>query len=333
MQRQYPDVQMAMLSTTGKAAKVMSKVFGDLGVYISTVHKFLGYGHQLNSLEIKRIRDTNFIVIDEASMLNLEIFSRLIKFIDFSRCKIILVGDIDQLPAIGAGNILADIIDIGAYVSILCENHRSSKGIIQNAGRIRDGELFLKEDETFEIKNVPACINPYLVCHAENLDNDERIVISPYKKYGLPGSTSEMNSLIHQEIFDTNTNNFCKGDRIIIIKTNYKQGYFNGEPGIITGIRPDKSYIVNLYDRVVVVKDPKDLSLGYAITVHKSQGSEYNICDICIPEYSTFITRRMLYTAITRAKYKVRLWTSKEIIRKIIMNNPDVERKTFLCEC
>ena len=178
----------------------------------------------------------------------------------------------------------------------------------------------------------------YLAGVSGELNDINRIVITPYRTTKHLGNSTEINGVVHELIHEGacssgfSHSSFECGDRVIIIQTNYDAGYFNGEPGEILRKLPDGKYVVNLYDRTVTVQDVKDMTLGYAITVHKSQGSEYDVCDICIPEYSEFITRRMLYTAITRAKTRIRLWTDKETLRRIILNNPDTDRKTFMKE-
>ena len=326
IQRQYPESKIFLLSTTGKAARVISSVFGGLDENISTVHKFLGFGHPRTQKDTLRIRSAEFVVVDEASMLDLETFSTLMSALDFSKCKLLLVGDVDQLPSIGAGNILSDLIERGVYTIRLKENHRSTESIVNNACRIRDGIPLLEEDENFRVIDLPKSLCSLLSVRDFTPDT---VIITPYRKKGMAGSCTDMNEEMQK--FLNEKPGFNPGDRVIMSRTSYRDNYYNGEPGVVVSKTVD-GYYVDLYDRTVLVKEEDDMDLGYAMTVHKSQGSEYNMCNICIPEYSPFITRRMLYTAVTRAKEKVRLYTTPGILFRIINNNPDIDRHTFLRE-
>lgn len=329
--RQYPDTRIHLLSPTGRAAKRITEVFEGRDVAVSTVHKFLGYGHTLTKRELSIIRNAGLIIVDESSMLDLEIFGKLLSLLDFTRTKLILVGDVDQLPSIGAGNVLCDLIHLGVHTEYLTKNHRSQGGIIDNAHKINHGDLFLEEDESFEIEETPECICDFL-SGMEQAD----IVITPYRVETWSngektfGASEVVNKYVQKKIFpDRVEGEFHLGDAVIMTKTNYKQGYFNGETGVIIS-QLNGEYLVGFGDRELVVRDASEMSLGYAITVHKSQGSEYPISVIDIPRYADFITRRMLYTAVTRAKRYVKIRATKECIRKIIMNNPEILRRTFL---
>jgi exodeoxyribonuclease V alpha subunit len=326
----YPDAKMYLLSPTGKAAKRIKEVFGCREIEISTVHKFLGYGRQLSAKERAKINTADLVVVDESSMLDLDIFERLLSMLNLERTKLILVGDVDQLPSIGAGNIFSDLIALGVHTERLTQNYRSQGSIISNAHKINEGCVFLTTDESFQMMEPASCLSDYMAA----MEAESDIVITPYRVEKKKGSAVAVNQLIQKRIFAKSpsfyTSAFRIGDRVIMVHTNYKQGYFNGETGVILAYLPSGDYLVGFGDRELTIKNPEDMELGYAITVHKSQGSEYEVADICIPEYSDFITRRMFYTAVTRAKGKVRIWATKETIRKIILNNPDVSRKTFL---
>ena len=327
----YPDIKIALLSPTGRAAKRIKEIFLDKDIDIMTVHKFIGYGHEVTQKELNKIKAMDVIFVDESSMLDLETFEALINYINIVNTKLILVGDIDQLPSIGAGNILHDLIQLGVYTVYLTQNYRSNGSIVRNAQKINKGLLFLDEDENFEIEEISKCTNDIL-CSYTPTD----IVISPYRIETRNGATGRINRIIQKRIFpdvpnyaDCVKRYFHLGDTVIMNYTNYRQGYFNGEVGKI--IQYDgENYVVDFEDRTVVVKDIDDMDLGYAITVHKSQGSEYPEMILTIPEYNDFITRRMLYTAVTRAKNKIKIRASKETIYKVIMNNPEIRRRTFL---
>ena len=119
------------------------------------------------------------------------------------------------------------------------------------------------------------------------------------------------------------------GDAVICLNNNYGAGYLNGDVGRYQGKNGDTHEVLLSSGKTVFVLD-SDLELGYAITIHKSQGSEYPILSISIPEYSSFVTRKMLYTAVTRAKEKVVIYARRPVIDRIILNNKDEQRRTFL---
>lgn len=325
----YPDVKIHLLSPTGRAARRIKEVFGSCEVEVSTVHKFLGFGHVLTRRELNIIRSAGLVFVDEASMLDLELFERLLSMLNMDTTKLVLVGDVDQLPSIGAGNVLSDLINLGVHTERLTENYRSQGSIVSNSRRINSGITELKEDESFRIVEIPPNVADYLAGMNQHAD----IIITPYRNADRAGTTRKVNSYaqLRRFGFPGRYDGYHVGDIVIMEHTNYKQGYFNGEAGVIMSYSSSGDYLVNFGDRQVTVKDTKDMSLGYAITVHKSQGSEYPNGIICIPEYCDFITRRMLYTAVTRAKEVVTIMVSdRESLRKVILNNPEETRRTFL---
>ena len=190
----------------------------------------------------------------------------------------------------------------------------------------------MTQDDTFQICDASKfCAEIF----AGNMDDD--VCITPYRVDTRPGSANKINLITQKRRFPelhdfspAGDDLYHIGDNIIMNHTNYKIGYFNGETGQVIAQLPEGALQVDFGDRQLVIPDLRDMDLGYAITGHKSQGSEYDVVDICIPEYSDFITRRMLYTAITRAKQKVRIWSDMNTIWKIILNNPEEYRNTFL---
>ena len=202
------------------------------------------------------------------------------------------------------------------------------KTIVDNANKIKRGVWWsLKQDETFQIVTVPKNMIEYLAGHIYNNANTD-IILSPYRTENQDGNTTVINKAFQAKEAEKNNReiygDFVVGDRAIINHTNYAQGYFNGETGrILSYYSASGEYTVDLYDRVVKVKDATDIELGYAITAHKSQGSEYPLCDIIISEFSPFITRKLLYTAITRGAQKVRIWTTPSVLEQVIKNNKE----------
>ena len=328
---QYPGTNIHLLSPTGRAARRIQEVFGDTQVMVSTVHKFIGFGmDRLNGNILQVINSAGLIIVDESSMLDLDIFKRLVSYVNFKKTKVILVGDVDQLPSIGAGNVLHDLISLGVYTERLTENFRSNGPVIQNSIKINNGNPILNFGANFELIPYPKCVSDYFA----GMDAEAEIVITPYRKNTKMGNTTNVNLVAQARIFEgapTNDTKFRVGDIVIMMRTNYKNGYCNGESGRLVTHFPNGDWLVSFDDgRTALVSRESDMDLGYAGTVHKCQGSEYDAITIDIPEYSHFITRRMLYTAVTRAKTKVTIHSTKKILRKVIMNNPEEVRNTWL---
>ncbi len=348
MKEQYPDIQVRFLASTGKAANRIKETLGEQeGVTISTVHKFLGWGansvwDQNKAVEIK---ESGLVIVDESSMMDLYIFSTLLNALDMQKTKVILVGDCDQLPSVEAGNILSDMIALKVPTFYLTKNHRNNGAILDNAKKIISGDPFLKEDEHFKIVDAAPSIGwmhaGLCISDAEKqADNSETkrelAAFSPYKTDKIDGSTGYINKMVQESIFKTSGPNrptacfgYYIGDRVVFTRTDYAAGYFNGDLGVFLGWR-NGHYIVSVGGERKTVVDDNDIDLAYSLTIHKSQGSEYDEVLISIPKYTPFITRRMLYTAVTRARDKVTIFASKDTVRRVVMNNTDRNRRTFL---
>lgn len=341
MMRCYPELNMVFLTPTGKAAKRIKEVFGGIDIDISTIHLFVGWGQtKKQPIAIKRkVEEKDIIIIDEASMADIEVLSTLFSLVDMDNTKVIFVGDEDQLSAIGAGDIIGDLKKMRVYHERLTENYRSEGLIAKNAEKINNGDPFLLEGEDFEIIECSPEVAKNTIASGLLHPDMASVVLTPYRSASMNGSTFEINGLVQQRRYGSIRQlggRFCIGDRVILTHTNYKLHYFNGDTGILVGYNSENdSYVVKLdnadenIDELVNVTSDSDIELGYAMTIHKSQGSEYVNVDIIIPEYSSFITRKMLYTAVTRAKVKVRLWTTKEILTKIILSN-EPKRRTMV---
>lgn len=336
----YPDDHIAMLAPTGKAAKRLKESMQGLDVYTATVHKFIGYTRSEKTFitpEVKkRIQSTKLIVIDEASMLGSILFADLLEYVDLNHTKFVLVGDIDQLPSVDAGALLRDLIRMGVPVYKLEENHRSADAqtIIVNSKRINkaDTELIFNEQFSLSADN----FFDHLLSLAEE---ENSIILSPYKKETHKSSIYNLNKIIHDaNPYQSYSLKFYPGERVIVTNTKYRGGhpvYINSETGVVKSFHrmEDNTYYYTIDNGEECVDVPEaDLDYGYALTIHKSQGSEYDTVYLVIPEFSEFITKKMLYTAITRAKKSVVIYSTKEIIDKIIQNDVDDGRNTFLQE-
>ena len=339
MSRCYPEEKVVFLAPTGKAAKRMKEVFGGTDMDVSTIHVFIGWGQKKKKPEAvrRKVESTRLIVIDEASMADIEALSILFSMANMDVTKIIFVGDEDQLPAVGAGDIIGDLKRLGVYHEKLTENYRSDGLISQNKERVNSGNPFLLEGEDFQIiECAPEVAKAALAAEMSAASSASSAVLTPFRSPDIRASTFELNNLVQNKRFGGIRQlggRFCVGDRVLILHTNYKRRYYNGDTGVLAGYDAESdSYVVKLdnsdedSEELVYVKDDADIELGYAMTIHKSQGSEYVNVDIVIPEYSPFITRKMLYTAITRAKVRVRLWTTRDILTRIILTEEPPRR-------
>ena len=326
---EYPTANVVLLAPTGKAGRRIKEVFRKLNVSIYTIHYFLGLGRFKNENDIKRIQNADFIIIDESSMIGVDLFYNLLVNVDIEKVKILLVGDIDQLPSVEAGNLLMDLIDFGVSTVYLTQNFRSNSSIHQNAQDINNGIPLLVEDECFYVRELE---NNFLSAFLPAIDTDT--LLTPFRKeydtrgHELVGSCIGANAEIHRQ-FHPGVKGYAANEPIIINHTNYKDGYINGETGRAVRFTMDGLYVL-IDGKEKLISNMDDVSLGYAITVHKSQGSEYDSVTVCLPEgVSSFFTRQMLYTAVTRASKRVEIIGSRKEISKVITNNTRQQRRTF----
>ena len=359
---------VALAAPTGRAAKRMSEATSREA---KTIHRLLEMDFS-DSIYGKFNRDENnlleedVIIVDEASMIDQNLMCSLLKAIK-PGARLIIIGDSDQLPSVGAGNVLKDIIEGERFSTIkLNEIFRqaSESLIVTNAHAINNGEMpdltvkdkdffFLARSGGADIANtvVDLCKNrlpkAYGVKATANLQ-----VISPSRK-GEAG-TENLNVLLQNMLNPSQFGRkeykykqviFRQGDRVMQIKNNYDiewkkddgtlgNGIFNGDIGFIMDIDFKEQYMDIAFDDRNVIYDFSyldELEHAYAITVHKSQGSEYPI--VIIPAYRApemLLMRNMLYTAVTRAQNMVIIVGEKEVVQKMVDNDRQSLRYTGL---
>ncbi len=363
-------LKVTLTAPTGRAAKRMEQ---SCNYEAKTIHRLLGYmpvdngrGMIFDHNEDNPL-DTDVIIIDEASMIDLLLLENLLKGIG-EGTKIIFVGDIDQLPSVGAGNVLKDIISSKLVTTIVLNKifrQGENSNIVVNAHRINKGELPIlneKDKDFFFIKgnnnlmtqgallNLVAKRLPEYY-NFKNLDDIQ--VLTPMKKGDI--GTLELNLKL-QEVLNPKTPSieeikyrdklFREKDKVMQIRNNYNKefktqsgqdglGVFNGDFGIITKIDNYDNKVEVLFDneRTVeyTVKELEELSLSYAITIHKSQGSEFPA--VVIPLGSgpyMLMTRNLIYTAITRAKKLVVLVGELRYLENMINNTHIAKRNSTL---
>lgn len=341
----FPNNTIRLCAPTGRASQRMKEATGREAC---TVHRLLEYRPFGDSFACKNEADqidADLIVVDESSMISIDMAELLFNAIR-SGTMVLLVGDTAQLPSVGPGNVLADIIKSGiAPVFALTKTHRQGAGspIIENAGRISRGEHQLMQSRDFEIIEcsedhiATAVRNQYIQYHKKN-DPFAVQVLTTTRKDPLNGC-KKLSKLIQQEV-----NPNCEGairygdtiyyigDKVMMLRNNYNLGYFNGDVGTITATN---SIEVTVEINGETVKVPtsmlEDMSLAYASTIHKSQGSEYDVVIAVLPSQPiTMLQRNILYTAITRAKKRVVLIASDKTIFTCVNTVTSVQRKTLL---
>lgn len=362
-------MKCVLAAPTGRAAKRMSEATSEDA---KTIHRMLEMEHSLDE-KIKFGRnshqplDENVVIIDEASMMDLALTEALLKAMRRGS-RLILIGDADQLPSVGAGNVFADLIASEKIKTIrLTEIFRQSKEslIITNAHKINQGEsptlnvtdndfFFVNREYESEIPKTIASLITSRLPKTYGAGIKEQIqVITPSKKGygGVDILNQELQKHINPPMqFKKEKNShgvvFREGDRVMQTVNNYdieweKNGYlgcgiYNGDIGVIESINNAKSEMTIRFDDKVVFYDFElldELELAYAITVHKSQGSEYPV--VIIPMYACppmLMTRNLLYTAVTRAKRMVILVGRADIPSIMVKNNKEVLRYTTLKE-
>lgn len=365
-----------LAAPTGRAAKRMTE---SCGVQAKTIHRLLEFSGDDSGedagLVFKRDEsnplEADVLIIDEMSMVDIMLMYHLLKALP-EDTQLILVGDKDQLPSVGPGNVLRDIISSELFTTVTLSviyRQNNESLITWNAHKINHGEMpdFNTKDGDFFIISRGTqqdCIRAVIELCSKRLPEAYHIdplcdiqVLIPAKK-GVCGVLNA--NVLLQEVLNPKENYkreitvndviFREGDRIMQIKNNYYikwskkdriaeegEGIFNGEMGEIVQIDDKTRELTVSFDddryAVYNFNDLHQLEHCYAITVHKSQGSEFPFCVIPILcNSSMLMTRNILYTAITRAKKMVVLVGTKEQVRMMTQNNRQQQRFTTLCE-
>ncbi len=348
-------LSFVLAAPTGRAAKRMSEVTGHMA---STIHRLLEYsGGGFQKDEDNPIH-ADAIIIDESSMIDTLLMYSLLKAVR-PGTKLILVGDVDQLPSVGAGSVLRDIIDSGRVTTVrLTQIFRQAQDsdIVVNAHRInRGGMPVLKEpgkqkDFVFlseEDKETVADLVVNTVRHLIDIGYDKESiqVLSPMRRDWDPiGSTAlnmRLQDLLNHDgkaVAKKEGTEFRVGDRIMQVKNNYDKDLFNGDVGYITralsGNDPDKAVFEADFEGTpqrFAPADVAEIELAYACTVHKSQGSEYTV--VVMPVHNShfiMLKRNLLYTGITRAKHVCCIIGTEEAIRNAVRREDTERRDTTL---
>ena len=340
----YPLSDIIMCSPTGRAAQRMTESTGQTAM---TVHRLVSIGRQARGKE--PIKGDVFI-IDETSMLDSQMAAWLMMAIP-NDALVIFVGDVDQLPSVGPGNVLRDMIASETIpVCRLKTVYRQSgeSPIITNANKINSGDHDLVTNEAFHIYEQPsdkAILEKMKAVVQEiwkkNKDVFDFQVLATSYKYD---AGIEEANIILQEMVNPDPEHkkpclnygaktvFRLGDKVITTNNNYEDGYFNGDIGQIYNIDAD-GIDIKIGDRKVKVKrhNIMDVSLGYCISIHKSQGSEFGHAIILLPEKPEIMLKRnLLYTALTRAKRECTIIAAPKTLDKCAVSVDTNKRETML---
>jgi exodeoxyribonuclease V alpha subunit len=347
-----------LAAPTGRAARRLTEIAHRPA---ATLHKLLGFNLEKGVFERTRDNplDADAIIVDEASMVDVVLMDHLLQAVRMTSV-IILVGDIFQLPSVGPGNVLADIIrseSVRTFELTRIFRQAQESLTVLNAHKVRQGQwpdiaLPSSNDSAekrlsdfyFIEKHTPAQVveTIVLLCrqkipHAFNLDRTKDIqVITPMHK-GEVGAIN-LNSVL-QKALNPNHNGkpntrmaFKRGDKVMHLKNNYQKDIFNGDIGVVLANDPaNKELPVDFDDGRIIKYEPEeleDLTLAYAITVHKSQGSEYPAVIMpLMTQHYAMLQRNLLYTAMTRGRLLVVLIGAKRALG-IALNN-DKPQKRF----
>ncbi|MCI8413120.1 MAG: ATP-dependent RecD-like DNA helicase [Clostridia bacterium] len=356
-------IKTALMAPTGRAAKRMSE---SCGREASTIHRALLLGRDGEGDTGEQVK-AGAVIVDEFSMVDVYLFHTLLKHIP-TEAKLILVGDADQLPSVGAGNVLKDVISSGVVPVVRLERIYRQSGeslIVENAHRVNGGEMPVldgKDGDFFfcaaqtqqEIADITVGLAAERIPKFLGVDPYRVQVLCPVKS-GLAGSVNLNKQLQKQlraeqsQCIETEEYRYLTGDKVMHIANNYNlawrritggiaetgEGVFNGDLGVIDEIRVASGEIdVRFEDGRLVTYTPEvrsQLVPAYAITVHKSQGSEFDA--VIIPVYGAnpmLMTRNLLYTAITRAKRAAVIVGDKYTVRRMVENNYIAKRYSMM---
>ena len=347
---------VVLCAPTGRAAKRLSEVTRHEAF---TIHRLLQYNPSEDGFVHNRDNpiEAHVVIVDEASMVDSFLMQHLLEALPLT-ARLILVGDVHQLPSVGPGNVLSDLIASGALVTLeLREIHRQpdESPIISNAHRIRRGlpvrietydESQGPSEFTFVERTNPHHalqtileLNRFHIPRRFGFDPIRQIqVITPMHK-GLLG-TIHLNRMLQQSLnpnpllLQTEGLGLKVDDKVMHLRNDYRKEVFNGDSGTVIDIDPHHHRVTVDFDGNLIDYDAtelSDLTLAYAITVHKSQGSEYAcVIVVMMPEHRVMLQRNLLYTAVTRGKQLVVIIGSPKAVTTALRNDRPRRRSSSL---
>jgi len=348
------NVSILAVSPTGKASQRLREVTNR---DCSTIHRALGATHLSDEFMFDDLNllDFDVVVVDETSMLETSILRSLLRAIP-ATSRLVLVGDVEQLPSVGPGAVYRDLIDSKCFavywlkqVLRITKEDGSLPTPLHVSNGIRDG-IFYTPPSDDEWDYFPTLNNNETInklgevvkdLQSKGLGYQDIQVFSPVNNDEL--GVSQLNEIVKKLFFPLGTLDFEVGDKIMQRENNYELGVFNGDIGIVKEVyaqgkrtlSDDPVLLADMSGRIVefTKKDLYHLSLAYAITGHKSQGSEYPHVIIIIPDHHfSLMDRYWLYTLVTRCQVKVHLIGNDKVIKKTVKNKKSHLRRTLLLD-
>jgi len=347
------DLDVELAAPTGRAAKRLQEATESPA---RTIHRLLEFNpaERLFSRNRQHPIDADLVVIDEVSMLDIELAARLLEAIP-TGCRLVLVGDADQLPSVGPGNVLADVIASGA-VPVVRLQHIFRQGreslIVVNAHRVNTGQMpvmrtnddlgdfyLVARDDPLAAADTAIELVTHRIPTRFKLDPIDDVQILTPMHRGEMGVT-ELNRRLQERLVPAGAelrvsgHRFRVGDKVMQVRNNYDLDVFNGDIGRVRGVdEEDHSLIVSFDGREVEITDDdlEDLMPAYACTIHKSQGSEYPAVVLLIHHHHhIMLQRNLLYTAITRGRQLVVIVGSRRAVERAVRNSGVRRRNTRL---
>jgi len=347
-------VDIMLAAPTGRAAKRMSEATGHEA---KTIHRMLEYsiqkgGFQKNDENPLRC---DLLVIDEASMIDTILMHHLLKAVP-QTATFILVGDVNQLPSVGAGNVLKDIIFSGAVKvvrlseifrqaqesSIIVNAHKINNGVIPSLKSSKQGKddfYFIEQEDPEEVLRIILELIKERIPKKFGLDSIDGIQVLTPMHRGVVGAGNlnvELQKTLNpgEDVVSRGGRNFRVNDKVMQIRNNYDKEVFNGDIGRISWVDTENQEVIITFDDRDVVYDYPDfdeVTLAYAVSVHKSQGSEYPAVIIPIlTQHYVLLQRNLIYTAVTRGKNLVVLVGTRKAIAIGVKNDKTQKRYTYL---
>lgn len=354
---------ITLLAPTGRAAQRMCESVG-ADYSASTIHSCL----KISNEEGKGAYDTitsKVVVVDEASMVDNYIAWCLLKAVPIT-AKLIIIGDAEQLPSVGAGNVLFELLHCKKIPTVKLDviyRQEGTNPIVVNSGLIQKGITNLRYDSNFKFINVKETsdypkndrdkgkkiqqetadiVIEQFIRAIDEYGLDEVQVLCPFRKKGVIAGATELNKAIQDKVNPASKQKsqikrgdtiFREGDKVIQTKNDNDLGFYNGDVGYITKIDSDEDIHINFGGKEAIydITQMANVELAYAISIHKSQGSEYKTVIIpIITAFSIMLKRNLIYTGITRAKKRVILVGHQKALSQAIKTNVIAKRNTQL---
>ncbi|QUH21958.1 SF1B family DNA helicase RecD2 [Alkaliphilus sp. B6464] len=347
-----PRTKIELAAPTGRAAKRMEE---STGKNAKTIHRMLEYKPFGDELKCGRNEDNpvdaDVLIVDEYSMVDIILLDKKLRALE-NTTKLIIVGDVDQLPSVGAGNVLADLINSDVISVVRLDTifrQAETSPIVPNATLINEGQMPNLDHKDFTLieesdENIVAklIVDEYVrLIKEDGLTLDEVQILSPLKKKTVCGSKS-LNDLVQEAINPSvkgrpevvfGSTSYRIGDKVMQTKNDYEKKCFNGDIGYIIDINKtgqDPIIIAKFDDQEIEFigrEEIMKLELAYACSIHKSQGSECKICLIpAVLSHKKMLKKKLLYTGVTRGKAVVKFFGTKEAIEYSVKNNDEDAR-------